>query len=237
MHHRRGFTLIELLVVVSIIMLLIAILLPSLRSAREMGRIAVCGASMHQIGIMTQYYLNDYRQAYPYGPDISPRLLQHPHDSRDGWDEDATPPQQQFFKYIRGSTDVWICPTDPSPENYNWWAYDNHPDITEGSSYMFSEHALFGVTRSKKRLFRQSDIYRPDTFGWVVDGRWCPNGWTWRKCDPYDPAHDPTEPAGIRLDWDHNVNVNVLFGDFSARAMPQNGELAYDVRSNPVERP
>lgn len=47
---RRGFTLIELLVVVAIIVLLIAILLPSLRSARDQAKRAVCAANMQSIG-------------------------------------------------------------------------------------------------------------------------------------------------------------------------------------------
>ena len=48
---KQGFTLIELLVVVAIIALLAALLMPSLRQAREAGRRALCQSNLHQIGV------------------------------------------------------------------------------------------------------------------------------------------------------------------------------------------
>jgi prepilin-type N-terminal cleavage/methylation domain-containing protein/prepilin-type processing-associated H-X9-DG protein len=58
--HRRGFTLIELLVVVSIIALLLAIIVPALRKAREMAAVLVCRSNLRQLqtGVMT--YAADY---------------------------------------------------------------------------------------------------------------------------------------------------------------------------------
>jgi len=50
-HFKRGFTIVELLVVVSIIILLLAILLPSMSKAREASRRAVCAANLHQTGV------------------------------------------------------------------------------------------------------------------------------------------------------------------------------------------
>jgi len=60
MSHRRAFTLIELLIVVAIIAILIAILLPSLRGAREAGWTAVCLSNHRQITTAVATYADTF---------------------------------------------------------------------------------------------------------------------------------------------------------------------------------
>ena len=60
-----GFTLIEVLVVVAIIALLIAILFPSLRTAKGHARRVACMANLHSIYVGTQAYAHDNRSRFP----------------------------------------------------------------------------------------------------------------------------------------------------------------------------
>jgi len=65
----KGFTLIELLVVISIIVLLVAILLPSLQRVRKQARAVVCRAQLHQWGILYETYAAENNGYLPdWGP-------------------------------------------------------------------------------------------------------------------------------------------------------------------------
>jgi prepilin-type N-terminal cleavage/methylation domain-containing protein/prepilin-type processing-associated H-X9-DG protein len=68
---RAGFTLVELLVVIAIIMLLVALILPLMRSARIYAQTAVCLSNEHQIGLCFQSYVMENRGFMPsnyFGP-------------------------------------------------------------------------------------------------------------------------------------------------------------------------
>jgi prepilin-type N-terminal cleavage/methylation domain-containing protein len=62
---RRAFTLIELLVVVTIIVLLVAMLLPSLSTAVRISNQAVCASNLHQMGSLILSYTGDNFRAFP----------------------------------------------------------------------------------------------------------------------------------------------------------------------------
>jgi prepilin-type N-terminal cleavage/methylation domain-containing protein len=63
---RKAFTLIEVLVVVAIIALLVAILLPSLSRARELGKRAVCVSDLHMLGVAWTFYHTDNKSWLVY---------------------------------------------------------------------------------------------------------------------------------------------------------------------------
>ena len=53
---KKAFTLIELLVVIAVIAVLMGILMPALRNAREQARRTVCSSHMHDLGISINLY-------------------------------------------------------------------------------------------------------------------------------------------------------------------------------------
>ncbi len=109
----RAFTLIELLVVVSIVALLISILLPALRGARETARSATCLANERQIGVLAHTYFAEYREAFPvaYGVRSVPGAGGNMYDVRQGFTSGAL-------------TATWLgaWPTGWVPGATNWYA-------------------------------------------------------------------------------------------------------------------
>ncbi|MAE65207.1 MAG: hypothetical protein CMJ18_13130 [Phycisphaeraceae bacterium] len=64
---RHGFTLIELLVVISIVAILIAMLLPAVKRAREAGRSVACLSQVRSLQQATDAYAGDHDDLYPSG--------------------------------------------------------------------------------------------------------------------------------------------------------------------------
>ncbi len=130
-----AFTLIELLVVVSIIILLIAILLPSLSRAKEQAREAVCLSNLKQLAVGTTMYLADHKDRLPISP-AEKMVYADPCDGqkqlawvlttchwggrRAGWVHGDTPETEKRpltgYLYpdaaLDSETPVFLCPSD-----------------------------------------------------------------------------------------------------------------------------
>lgn len=79
-NRNKGFTLVELLVVIAVIALLLSILLPSLRRAKNISRRVVCISNIRQMCVAVRTYLINNNDFFPpasldvYGPNATPGI-------------------------------------------------------------------------------------------------------------------------------------------------------------------
>lgn len=101
-----GFTLIELLVVISIITLLLAILLPSLRHAHDAGNMTVCASQLDQMfnAIFTYSLENDDR--LPFMAGVAQRG-----NVKEWWATQIAHTMEHF------EAEIYLCPSDDQPLN------------------------------------------------------------------------------------------------------------------------
>lgn len=146
----RGFTLVELLVVVSIIALLIAILLPSLRRAREQAKDTVCKANLKQLGLCSTYYADDnggrlpWMQGYEYPWNMAP-FRQYQQIFR-------------FWPYLK-QLKVYQC---PSAKSGNAVKVPSYPPMSDGTGPAGS---IFGykVLPNESSPISYFQVHRDDT--------------------------------------------------------------------------
>lgn len=181
MPRHRAFTLIELLVVIAVIAILIAILLPALRGARESGKATLCLANQRSLSQCVVTYANDFKEAivsswtdtsyipwswvdWPKNPNgtflttaqlnAATNVEPHIRGVRDG----------KLFPYAQHPR-VYHCPSDKRDiyrtnrgANLAWVTY-SMPNFMSGDDQW--ERDLGGEPRSAKRL---SQLARPSDY-------------------------------------------------------------------------
>ena len=124
---RRGFTLIELLVVIAIIALLVSLLMPSLKQAKDLARQALCMSNNRLIGLGLQQYAPDNDDWMPaYGESID----RSEYDASDYDGSDGS---------LRGVVRYALITT--------WWT-DYKDPVLDGNGY-FGRYLSAGKKRTK----------------------------------------------------------------------------------------
>lgn len=149
---KQAFTLVELLVVISIIALLLGMLMPALKRAREKGRQVVCMSHLRQIGVAEKLYASDYRDLYPdantvggfgfraapgYKNPKDPRGLAEKYGLAAVLGKSDYNGKSPATAYIDGKSKVWICAAQPCT-----WMQDL------GNTYAFSIAEMLTYTRT-----------------------------------------------------------------------------------------
>ena len=112
MRNKNGFTLVELLVVISIIALLLSILMPSLRKAREQAYSIVCKSNLRNYGLAGTMYLHENNDMFPFGLTCiysrATFTAQHPWQCR--WHDAGVDPDGPLWPYLE-LKGVHRCPS------------------------------------------------------------------------------------------------------------------------------
>ena len=122
MRRCRGFTLVELLVVVGIIAVLIAILMPALRRARQAAYEASCASNLRQLMMGALMFANEHKGHLPGGhydrgnPDPEKRDWIFNDQPYGSLDPSKVPQEGTLFKYVNRDVAIYRCPAlQPMP--------------------------------------------------------------------------------------------------------------------------
>jgi prepilin-type N-terminal cleavage/methylation domain-containing protein/prepilin-type processing-associated H-X9-DG protein len=112
MRKNKGFTLVELLVVISIIAILLAILMPSMKKAQEQARFVVCKSNFKTYGLAIAMYLQASNNSFPHPCDClyTVATLSSSHPAWCRWHDSSVTPDGPLWPYIRDKN-VSFCPT------------------------------------------------------------------------------------------------------------------------------
>lgn len=183
MNRRKGFTLIELLVVIAVIALLLSILLPSLKLAKDIAKRAICAARLRQVGVA----MRSYSQTYEYLPDALDKYGQNSED--------------HGYAVYRGDKEQWIIDGKPIPLR---WAKLYEADFMDMPE-------IFYCPGNRMELYKYESYVDPPPWGTLPQNynikmgqeggsgnQWVRIGYTYypvRRNPSIDPTtHAPADP-------------------------------------------
>ncbi len=162
----KGFTLIELLVVISIIALLVAILMPALNKAREMGKRAVCLNNVRSLTMVWIMYADDHDDNICSGHTVGSWSWVD-HTGLDNYlnqeDQEEAIRRGALWKYAGQNLDIYRCPTGKPgeartysfPDSY-CWLLDNGRKVASGVFGTAGANPSWVITR-RSQLKRASE--------------------------------------------------------------------------------
>lgn len=219
---KNSFTLIELLVVISIIAILMAIMVPTLRKARGQGKDILCKSNLRQIGLAANLYAEEWDLYVPRGA---------AGNSRKAWYQLFMPflaqkPVGNDYRTVK----IYRCPSYPDRRQtvcyvVNGWTFDSSTDMVG--------HEIVTPSRLTACNRRAYTIYLADN----EDGDWRPiitsaGDPGIDRCDVWTPGHLPTSNSqdtyrGRRIARArHRNGSHCLFLDWHVEWMPAEGITA-----------
>jgi len=217
MRSRKAFTLVELLVVIGIIALLIAILMPALRKARDSAQQVKCKSNMRQLTMAWFAYSTDNKGFMVYGATGAP-------DPNDTFNPPGTIPWCQpggteqnikdgaLWQYI-GNTEGYHCPSDTANlRSFSINAFLNG----EWNYYQNYGKRLYKITELKRtsEFFVFAEEFDPR--GYDINSFWvAPTGDTFVDCPGF-----------------FHKGLTISFADGHVDFFPYGDKRTFDARTN-----